>query len=158
MYPNAKLSAFLASKSPQEAIDWAFGSDLGDGYRATDTWALAAMLVYKLHYLRPSWLTSHPEKADLFVIPMLPRRPTYGTSDTYGDDFRFETSPMCDQLYREDLSQAYPHLTLETAARHVVVAVDYTPLLAFCAMHPGGEYARQRPLSHRLLSHALADA
>ena len=151
MYPNAKLSAFLASKSPQEAIDWAFGSDLGDGYRATDTWALAAMLVYKLHYLRPSWLTSHPEKADLFVIPMLPRRPTYGTSDTYGDDFRFETSPMCDQLYREDLSQAYPHLTLETAARHVVVAVDYTPLLAFCAMHPGGEYARQRPLSHRLL-------
>ena len=149
LYKNPHLEAFFKARSEAEAADWAFGKPIGDGYRATDTWALSAMLLYKLHYLRRGWLTERAEEADLFLIPLLPRKPSYGTAAKYGDDFRFETAGMCDHLYKEDLAAAYAHLTPESAARHVVVAVDYTPILGFCSLH-GGAYGA-RPTSFKLL-------
>jgi hypothetical protein len=151
VYNNSNLQAFLTRpRSESDAKEWAFGRDLGGGFRATDTWSLASIAIYRLHYQRPDLLTSNPSLADLFVIPLVPRRPTYGTSSKFGDDFRFETAGMCNHLYRDNLAASYPHLSVESASRHVVLALHYTPILTFCALHPEGRYS-SRPTSHKLL-------
>ena len=81
----------------------------------------------------------------------LPRSPRYGTATEYGSDFRFEVEPMCDHLFGDDLARSYAHLDAESASRHVVVALGWTPILSFCAIHPSGRYGSKRPVSQRLL-------
>ena len=151
VYNSTNLERFLAAQSDADAKEWAFGRALGEGFRSTDTWALAAMLIYRLTWQRPAWRTTNAEEADLFVIPLLPRSPRYGTATEYGSDFRFEVEPMCDHLFGDDLARSYAHLDAESASRHVVVALGWTPILSFCAIHPSGRYGSKRPVSQRLL-------
>ena len=93
-------------------------------------------------------LASDPSIADLFIIPLVPSRPTYDATSTYAPDFKGEVAGMCNHLFHDEIGLSYAHLTQATARSHLVAAVDYTPILAFCAM--SGNYAT-RPRSHRLL-------
>ena len=145
------MDKFFSERSEEEAMNWAFGKPLGDGYHATDTWALAGILMYRLYYQRPQMRVSDPAAADLFVIPMLPRRPPYGTAAKYGDNFEFETRDVCDHLWDSRLEHVYPHLTEHTASQHVVLAVDYTTIGAFCAIRSDQRYAGRKPRSAALL-------
>lgn len=146
--PDAtRLFQFVSAQGEAELINWAFGSSITSTMRATDTWATASILIYRL-VRNPSWRTSDPAKADLFIIPVLPRHPTYQTADTDPSDFKDAVKHTCDHLFLDDLQQHYEHLNEETARAHIVTAVEYTPILAFCAMHGG--YA-MRPRSLRLL-------
>lgn len=145
------LERFLHERSPSEQRAWAFGRHLGEGYHGTDTWAIASILAYRLLRQRPELRTTDPEAADLFLIPMLPRRPSYGTSDRYEADFQNETRDSCDTLWSRELPRTYPHLTLESASRHMILAIDYTPILAFCAIRPDMRFAGRPPAHANLL-------
>ena len=146
VYNHTLLETFLSTQSESALQEWAFGRRLRGDAWGTDTWATAAILVYKLHQ-HPEWITRDPALADLFVIPLVPRRPTYNAVVAFEGDFKGEVRENCNHLFHDNLAQSYAHLTEATARSHVVAAVDYTPILAFCAMSGFGE----RPRSHRLL-------
>lgn len=79
----------------------------------------------------------------------VPREPTYGTAAAFPRDFREAINSTCRHLWRDNLATAYPYLTRDTAARHVVAAVGYTPIVVFCAM---AGMASRPPRSAALLS------
>jgi hypothetical protein len=147
IYNNSLLTRFLATQSQEALREWAFGRRLRDGMWGTDTWATANILIYKLQ-LHPEWITQDASLADLFVMPLVPRRPTYGAAVGFAADVKVEVSESCRHLFHDPLDQTYAHLTEDTARSHLFAAVDYTPILAFCAM--SGTFGA-RPRSHRLL-------
>ena len=62
---------------------------------------------------------------------------------------------ICERLFASELTAAYPHLNERTAPRHVVLAVEYTPIAGYCngtfesgtrRADAGGGSASVRPL------------
>ena len=89
VYNHTLLETFLSTQSESALQEWAFGRRLRGDAWGTDTWATAAILVYKLHQ-HPEWITRDPALADLFVIPLVPRRPTYNAVVAFEGDFKGE--------------------------------------------------------------------
>ena len=137
----------MDERSDTQLQEWAFGRKLGADFWGTDTWATVAILFYRLHRHR-EWITTDPSIADLFVMPLVPASPEYRTATKHPEDFKVATKTMCDHIFHDQLDLAYHYLNEESAPRHVFCAVEYTPVLAFCAM---AGYSR-KPASHRLLS------
>ena len=143
----SSLARFMDERSDTQLQEWAFGRKLGADFWGTDTWATVAILFYRLHRHR-EWITTDPSIADLFVMPLVPASPEYRTATKHPEDFKVATKTMCDHIFHDQLDLAYHYLNEESAPRHVFCAVEYTPVLAFCAM---AGYSR-KPASHRLLS------
>ena len=99
---------------------------------------------------------SDPAEADLFIMPLVPTFPKYGFAESdaaEGEEGRVWEwiKPMCRMLWESDLSEQYAYLSEETAARHMVVAVNFTPILGFCTMSRHMEGLDAEPVSKNLM-------
>jgi hypothetical protein len=95
--------------------DRVFGRRLKDAagrltdYFDTSVWAATSVLLYRLLRQHPERLTHEPEKADLFLIPLLDAS-FHSAGQAY--------PAICDHLFHSRLEGSYPHLSIETASRY----------------------------------------
>jgi len=157
MYPQADLLRFLRSSSDEELRQWAFGRELEDGmYEHSDgsNFMLNRVLLYRLYTEAKAeagtgHLTSAPEHADLFLMPLVPQQPPYHAPSTavkaqqdldllvtnhptFPKHWGMTHGPLCRQLWTANFGLQYAHLNDSTAPRHVILATDYSAFVSLC--------------------------
>ena len=107
------LSAPLSDMEPVSTltIDSVFGESAGFGgqVRYTQEFSLARILLFRLMHSR-SCRTDDPQKAELFLAPILPKPKTHK-----------KWSTACKLFGEAEVRAALPHLTSHTACRHFFV-------------------------------------
>lgn len=78
-----------------------------NGVRDINQYSLLARVIYRLKTSKRCVLTSDPNKADLFLVPMFPK-PKLGKD-------------ICKGFVIEDLEEHLPYLTTDTAHKHVIL-------------------------------------
>ena len=151
LYHVPAIEAFAHSATDYALDTWAFGPEItgATDLYATDEFALPLIVLHRV-FRGGVRRTLRPEEADLFLAPLLMDGPPLRSLTAEEEALRAAGDlghhakqpplhellmrPVCDQIYRRNLSEVFPHLTLETASRHLLLVYKN---IGFCSMMAG---------------------